>query len=118
MLGLEHQLTMPPEARIHTYNVLKLDEMQFMYAPGAMATPPKIQNFILELNTLHRLLRATLTPRIGDATACPQYERNLIQFFVHKKRFLVFDFILQEIISISKTALCSCGYAPQILMLI
>jgi hypothetical protein len=27
MLGLEHQLTMPPEARIHIYNVLKLDEM-------------------------------------------------------------------------------------------
>jgi hypothetical protein len=42
MLGLEHQLTMPPEARIHTYNVLKLDEMQFMYAPEAVAHPPKI----------------------------------------------------------------------------
>jgi hypothetical protein len=27
MLGLEHQLIMEPEARIHTYNVLKLEEM-------------------------------------------------------------------------------------------
>jgi hypothetical protein len=27
MLGLEHQLTMEAEARIHTYNVLKLEEM-------------------------------------------------------------------------------------------
>jgi hypothetical protein len=53
---------MPPEARIHTYNVLKLNEMQFMYAPGAVATPQKIRNFLLELNTLHRLLRATFTP--------------------------------------------------------
>jgi hypothetical protein len=58
--------------------VLKLEEMQFMHAPGAMDNPPKIRNFLPELNTLHRLLRATLTPRIGDAIACPQYERNLI----------------------------------------
>jgi hypothetical protein len=26
--------------------------------------------------------------------------------------------MLQEIISISRTALCSCGYAPQIMMMI
>jgi hypothetical protein len=71
MLGLEHPLTMSLEARIHTYNVLKLDEMQFMYAPGAVAHPPKIQNFLPELNTLHRLLRATLAPCIGDATTYP-----------------------------------------------
>jgi hypothetical protein len=45
MLGLYHQLIMLPEARIHTYNVLKLDEMQFMYAPVAVPTPPKIWNF-------------------------------------------------------------------------
>jgi hypothetical protein len=30
----------------------------------------------------------------------------------------VFDFMLQDIISISRTALRSCGYAPQIMMLI
>jgi hypothetical protein len=42
MLGLEHQLTMPLDARIHSYNVLKLEEMKFMYALGAMARPPKI----------------------------------------------------------------------------
>jgi hypothetical protein len=71
-------LEMPPEARIHTFGVLKLDEMQFMYAPGAEAHPPKVLNFRPELNTLHRLLRATLAPRIGDSSACPQYERNLI----------------------------------------
>jgi hypothetical protein len=42
MLGLEHQLTMPLDARIHSYNVLKLEEMKFMYALGAVARPPKI----------------------------------------------------------------------------
>jgi hypothetical protein len=94
MLGLEHQLTMEPNARIHCFNVLKLNEMQFMYAPGAVDHPPKIRNFLPELNTLHRLLRATLTPCIGDAIACLQYERSLIQFYVQKKRFSVFDFML------------------------
>jgi hypothetical protein len=71
LLGLEHQLEMPLEARIHTFGVLKLDEMQFMYTPGAEAHPPKVLNFRPELNTLHRLLRATLAPRIGDSSACP-----------------------------------------------
>jgi hypothetical protein len=73
LLGLEHQLTMEPEARIHTYGVLKLDEMQFMYAPGAKVHPPKVLNFLPELNTLHCLLCATLAHRIGDSTAYPRY---------------------------------------------
>jgi hypothetical protein len=85
MLGLEHQLTMEPATQIHSFNVLKLDEMHFMYALGAVACLPKIQNFHLELSTLHCPLHATLTLRIGDAIACPQYERNLIQFYVQKK---------------------------------
>jgi hypothetical protein len=42
LLGLEHKLTMVPEARIHTFNMLKLDEMQFIYAPSVVAHPPKI----------------------------------------------------------------------------
>jgi hypothetical protein len=118
MLGIEHQLTMLLEGRIHTYNVLKLNKMQSMYAPGVAATPPKIWNILPELNTLHYLLHATMTPRIGDVTVCPQYERSLIPFYVQKKRFLVFDFILQEIINISRIGPRSCGYPPQIMMLI
>jgi hypothetical protein len=34
MLGLEYQLAMEPMARIHTYNVLKLEEMQFIMRQG------------------------------------------------------------------------------------
>jgi hypothetical protein len=94
LLGLEHQLDMSPEARIHTFGVLKLDEMQFMYALGAEAHPPEVLNFRPELNTLHRLLHATLAPRTGDSSTCPQYERNLIQFYVQKKKFSVFDYML------------------------
>jgi hypothetical protein len=88
-----------------------------MYDPGPVARSPKIWNILPELNRLHRLLHATLT-RIGDATTCHQYERNLIQFYVQKRHLSVFAFMLQEIISISRTTLRSCGYAPQIMMLI
>jgi hypothetical protein len=118
MLGLEHQLTSEPTTQIHSFNVLKLDEMQFMYVAGVVAHTPKIQNFHLELNTLHRLVHTTLNPRIGDSIVCPQYERTLIPFYVQKKPFSNFYFLLQEIISISRTALHSCGYAPQIMMMI
>jgi hypothetical protein len=109
LLALEHQLTMESDNRIHTYNVLKSEEMLFMYALGAKPTPLKIHNF--------HLFHATLAPRIGDATAYPQYERNLIQYYVEKKPFSVFDYIFVEIPSISKTVLCNCGYAPQIMMM-
>jgi hypothetical protein len=37
---------------------------------------------------------------------------------VQKKPFSVFDYILVEILSISKNALCSCGYALHIMMMI
>jgi hypothetical protein len=56
LLGLEHQLTMESEALIHTFDVLKLDELQFIYAPGVVAHPPKVQNFLPEMNTLHHLM--------------------------------------------------------------
>jgi hypothetical protein len=118
LLGLNQQLTMESDNRIHTYNVVKPDEMLFMYAPGAKATPPKIQNFHPKLNTLHHLLCDTLAPRIGDATACLQYERTLILFYVQKKPFSVFDFILQEILNISRNTLRNYGYAPHIMMMI
>jgi hypothetical protein len=85
---------MESEARIHTYNVLKPEEMQFMYTLGSEAHPPKVLNFLPELNTLHHLLCATLAPRIGDSSACPQYEQNLIHFSVQKKRFSVFDYMI------------------------
>jgi hypothetical protein len=83
-----------------------------MYASGAKATPSKTENFLPKLSTLHRLLRSTLTPRIGDATVCLQYERNLIQFYTEKKSFSIFDFILVEILSISKNTLRKLWLCP------
>jgi hypothetical protein len=107
---MDHQLEM--ETRIHNERILSKDEMMFMYAPGVEAQPPHTQNFLLELNTLHHLFQTTLAPRIGDATACPQYEQNLIKYYVEQKPFCVFDYILSEIMNISVSLLQSYGYAP------
>jgi hypothetical protein len=74
--------------------------MYFMYADGAEAHPPRTQNFLSEVNTLHRLFHVTMTPWIGDAIACPQYEWNLIQYYFERKHFNVFDYILSEILNI------------------
>jgi hypothetical protein len=59
-----------------------------------------------------------LAPHIGDATACPQYERNFIKYYVERKLLCVFHYILSEIINISVSPLLSCGYAPHIMMMI
>jgi hypothetical protein len=59
-----------------------------------------------------------LATHIGDVTACPQYERNLILFYVEKRSFCAFDYILREIKNISVSPLQSCRYAPQIMMMI
>jgi hypothetical protein len=113
---MEHQDTM--ETRIHTDRTLRKEEMLFMYAPRAVANPPSTQNFLPQLNCLHHLFHATMAPRIGDVTTCPQYERNLILHYVEKKPFYIFDYILSEIINILVGPLRSCGYAPQIMMMI
>jgi hypothetical protein len=55
--------------------------------------------------------------RIGDATAFPQYERNLIKYYYEKKPFSIFDYIFVEILNISKIPLRNCGYAPQMMMM-
>jgi hypothetical protein len=59
-----------------------------------------------------------LATHIGDVTACPQYERNLVLFYVEKRSLCAFDYILREIINISVSPLQSCRYAPQIMMMI
>jgi hypothetical protein len=41
-----------------------------------------------------------------------------MQFYMEKRPFSVFAFILQEIINIYGAAHRSCGYAPQIMMMI
>jgi hypothetical protein len=46
---------------------------------------------------LLRLLQKALSPREGDSSRVPQYERNILHAISEKERFNVFDFIFQEI---------------------
>jgi hypothetical protein len=56
-----------------------------------------------------------MTPREGDSSNIPSYNRNLLVAMSprpHGFDFLVFDFISEEIKAISESPLKSCRYAP------
>jgi hypothetical protein len=61
--------------------------MGFTYVPRAAAKPPCANNIKPELVTLHRILGKTLAPRVGDASACSIYERNLIKYLIRDGNF-------------------------------
>jgi hypothetical protein len=52
----------------------------------------KVEEFKLFF-LLHRLLQKTLSPREGDSSRVPQYERNILHVISEEERFNVFDFI-------------------------
>jgi hypothetical protein len=67
---------------------------------------------------LHWLLRKTLSPREGDSSRVPQYERNILCAISELGRFKVFNFIFQETWSVVVSNNRSCAYAPYIMKMI
>jgi hypothetical protein len=62
-----------------------------------------------------------MTPREGDSSNIPSYNRNLLVAMAprpHGIDFSVFDFIWREIKAILKSPLKSCEYAPYIIQMI
>jgi hypothetical protein len=62
-----------------------------------------------------------LTPREGDATKIPAYNKNILAAMApntNRLEFSVFDFIWEEIKAISENPLKSCDYAPYIMHMI
>jgi hypothetical protein len=59
-----------------------------------------------------------LSPREGDSSRVPQYERNILHAISEEERFNVFDFIFQEIWSVVVSNNRSCDYAPYIIKVI
>ena len=92
--------------------------MKHLYQPGLPCNPPRITNALPDVLLLHRMLRVTLIPKIGDATAMAGYERNLIDAIRKDAHFNVFDFIIQEIWNIVITPNRACAYAPYIMSMI
>jgi hypothetical protein len=107
--------------KIHFASRLDGSRMRFMY-PGSkrgnLGTTLDLLPFYAYLN---RLFQRTMTPREGDSSNIPPYNRNLLVEMAprpHRFEFSVFDFIWGEIKAISESPLKSCGYAPYIMHMI
>jgi hypothetical protein len=70
---------------------------------------------------LNRLFRRTVTPREGNGTKIPAYNKNILTAMApnaNRFEFSVFDFIWEEIKAISENSLKSYGYAPYLMHMI
>jgi hypothetical protein len=93
ILGLQDHTCYPK--RLCDDCVMELNQMRFMYEKDEYKLS-KVEYF-KPFFVLHWLLRKTLSPREGDSSRVPQYERNILHAISEKERFNVFDFIFQEI---------------------
>jgi hypothetical protein len=83
--------------KLHTGRVMAPREMTPMYIPNSGFRAPKVDGILPHFLTLHRMMRRTLAPRIGDSNTIPAYERNLLDVFMKHEWFDVFDYIVDEI---------------------
>jgi hypothetical protein len=72
-------------------------EMALMYIPNNGFRAPRIDGILPHFVVLHRMMRRTLAPRIGDSDAIPAYEWNLLDALMKFEWFDVFDYIIDEI---------------------
>jgi hypothetical protein len=71
--------------------VMELNWMRFMYEKDEYKLS-KVEGF-KPFFMLHQLLRKTLSPREGDSSRVPHYERNILHAISEEEMFNVFDFI-------------------------
>jgi hypothetical protein len=89
-------------------------EMTPMYIQNDGFLPPKVEGLLPHFFVLHRMMRKTLSPRIGYSEAIPAYERNLLDALMELVCFDIFEYIVDEIWNIATNPLRSCGFAPNI----
>jgi hypothetical protein len=89
-----------------------------MYDPDNGFYPLNIDDFLPHFAVLHRMVRKTLAPRIGDGNACLTYERNLLDTIMKNENFDTFDYIMDKIWNISINPLRSCVFPPYIMCMI
>jgi hypothetical protein len=112
ILGLSAHLAI--HKKLHSGGVMARREMTPMYIPNSGFRAPKFDGILPQFLTLHRMMRRTQVPRIGDSNAIPTYERNLLDVLMKHERFDVFDYIMDEIWNILINLQLSCGFAPYI----
>jgi hypothetical protein len=95
ILGLSAHLAIPK--KLHTGRVMAPREMTPMYILNSGFCAPKVDGILPHFLTLHRMMRRTLAPRIGDSNTILAYERNLLDALMKHEQFNVFDYIADEI---------------------
>jgi hypothetical protein len=93
ILGIGNSAKNP--LNLHDGNVLRISQMTSMYETFDF-NAPTVTNFKPEMIVLHWVIWKTLTPREGDSSRVPQFERNLLKAITEKTKFNAFDFIIQE----------------------
>jgi hypothetical protein len=95
--------------------------MRFMYPSNKRGSVGTTLDLLPFYSYLNRLFRRTMTPREGDTSNIPSYNRNLLVAIAphpHGFDFSVFNFIWEEIKAILESPLKSYGYAPYIMHMI
>jgi hypothetical protein len=107
--------------KIHFASRLDGSRMRFMYPDSKRWSIRTTSDLLPFYAYLNRLFQSTMTPREGDSSNIPSYNRNFLVAMaphLHEFEFFVFDFIWREIKAISESHLKSCGYAPYIMHMI
>jgi hypothetical protein len=68
-----------------------------MYILNNGLCAPEVDGILPHFLTLHRMMRRTLAPRIGDSNTILAYERNLLDALMKHEQFDVFDYIADQI---------------------
>jgi hypothetical protein len=103
IFGLSSQLEIPK--KLHSVRVMMPREMTSMYVQDGGFHPLKVEGLLPHFLVLHRMMRRTLTPRIGYSEAIPAYERNLLNALMKPVRFDIFEYIVDEIWNIATNPL-------------
>jgi hypothetical protein len=107
--------------RIRLALKLEARKIKFMYPRSKQGNFGEIMNMLPFYAYLNRLFRRTMTPREGDGTKIPPYNKNILADMASNANgfeLSVFDFIWEEIKAISENPLKSCGYAPYLIHMI
>jgi hypothetical protein len=102
ILGLQDHTRCPK--KLYDDHVMEFNQMHFMYEKDEYKLS-KVEGF-KPFFVLHQLLRKTLSPKEGDSSRVPQYERNILHAISDEERFNVFNFIFLGNLE------CACQQQP------
>jgi len=105
--------------RLHLSSPLPKEEMKCMYLPGRESEFGGPKGLIPFYAYLNKFFRKTLAPREGDAHNISSYGKNLLYALTPSEpEFSVFDYIWEEIKSISESPQKCCGFGAYLMFMI